>query len=134
MYTDHRAFRWLLNLQDRSSRLTRWAVKLSEYDYKVGHQLGTRMQHADALSRNVSRIEKDLNVSRLVICEQQVKDDVCVCCDVIIGLRLPSSYGQLAQGPQWSKHLEIPFDLCFKILSCLPAAASEGFLVSRRTA
>ena len=78
VYTDHRALRWLLNLQDPSSRLMRWAVKLSEYDYKVEHRPGTRMQHADALSRNVNRIEKDLKLSREVIREEQVKDDACI--------------------------------------------------------
>jgi hypothetical protein len=42
VYTDHRALKWLLNLQDPSSRHTRWAVKLSEYDYTVEHRPGTR--------------------------------------------------------------------------------------------
>jgi len=36
------------------------------------------MQHADALSRSVNRIEEELNLSREVICEEQVKDDVCM--------------------------------------------------------
>jgi hypothetical protein len=58
VYTDHRALRWLLNLQDPSSRLTRWAMKLSEYDYVVEHRPGTKMRHADALSRSINKIEQ----------------------------------------------------------------------------
>ena len=50
VYTDHRGLKWLLNLQDPSSRLTRWTVKWSEYDYIVDHRPGTKMQHAVALS------------------------------------------------------------------------------------
>jgi len=62
VYTDHRALKWLLNLQDPSSRLTRWAVKLSEYDYIVEHRPGTKMQHDDVLWRCVHLVEKDINL------------------------------------------------------------------------
>jgi hypothetical protein len=77
LYTDHRALKWLLNLQDPSSRLTRWAMKLSEYDFVVEHRPGTRMQHADALSRNLDMIGKDLVLSREVIREEQQGDNLC---------------------------------------------------------
>jgi hypothetical protein len=53
VYTDHRALKWLLNLQDPSSRLTRWAVKLVEYDFIVEFRPNSRMRHADALSRGI---------------------------------------------------------------------------------
>jgi hypothetical protein len=51
VYTDHRALKWLLNLQGPSSRQTRWAIKLSEYDFTVEHRPHSKMRHADALSR-----------------------------------------------------------------------------------
>ena len=78
VYTDHRALKWLLNLQDPSSRLTRWAVKLSEYDYTVEHRPGTQMLHADALSRSVNAVEKDLVLSREVIRDEQERDELCL--------------------------------------------------------
>jgi hypothetical protein len=58
VYTDHRALKWLLNLKDPSSKLTRWALKLSEYDFVVEHRPNHKMRHADALSRCVNSIEK----------------------------------------------------------------------------
>ena len=42
-------------------------MKLSEYDYVVEHRPGTKMRHADALSRNINTIEQDLDLSREVI-------------------------------------------------------------------
>ena len=78
VYTDHRALKWLLDLQDPSSRLTRWAVKLSEYDYTVQHRPGTQMRHADALSRGINAVEKDLVFSREVIKDEQEKDELCL--------------------------------------------------------
>ena len=58
MYTDRRALKWLLYLQVSSSRLTRSAVNLSEYDYVEEHRSGSKMRYADALSRSVSIVEK----------------------------------------------------------------------------
>jgi hypothetical protein len=77
VYIDHRALKWLLNLQDPSSRLTRWAMKLSEYVYVVKHRPGTKMRHADAFSRSINRIEQDLELSREVIIEKQRADELC---------------------------------------------------------
>jgi len=74
--TDHRALKWLLNLQDPSSRLTRWAIKLSEYDFVVEHRPGTQMRHAVALSRNVNVIE-ELVLSKENIRDKQEADELC---------------------------------------------------------
>lgn len=49
--TDHRPLRWLMSLKDPGSRLTRWTIKLSEYDFEVLHRPGTSNSNADALSR-----------------------------------------------------------------------------------
>jgi hypothetical protein len=78
VYTEHRALKWLLNLQDSISRLNRWAVKLSEYDYVVENRPGTRMRHADDLSRNINWRGKDINLSRDVLKEEQEKDNQCL--------------------------------------------------------
>lgn len=77
VHTDHRALKWLMNLQDPSSRLTRWALKLSEYDFNVEHHPNTKMRHADALSRCVNVIDKELVLTKEVIREEQIKDTVC---------------------------------------------------------
>jgi hypothetical protein len=74
VHTDHSALKWLLNLQDPSSRLTRWAIELPEYDFTVEHRPGTRMRHADALSRNVNVIMEGLVLSKDVIRDEQERD------------------------------------------------------------
>jgi hypothetical protein len=77
VYTDHRALRWLLNLQDPSSRLTRWAVKLSEYGFIVEHRSNPKMRHADALSRCVQLVLGDYSLTKEDIKEAQEKDSLC---------------------------------------------------------
>lgn len=49
--TDHRALTWLFNLKDPGSRLTRWRLKLEEYQYTILYKPGTANTNADALSR-----------------------------------------------------------------------------------
>lgn len=49
--TDCSALTMTLQKKDLPPRVTRWALLLEEYDYKIEHRPGTRMKHADALSR-----------------------------------------------------------------------------------
>ncbi|KAJ8886404.1 hypothetical protein PR048_012615 [Dryococelus australis] len=43
--------RWSLSLKEPSSRLARWALLLSEYDFKVQHKAGKNNVNMDAMSR-----------------------------------------------------------------------------------
>nr|XP_049693297.1 uncharacterized protein LOC126053899 [Helicoverpa armigera]XP_049695188.1 uncharacterized protein LOC126054290 [Helicoverpa armigera]XP_049704767.1 uncharacterized protein LOC126056282 [Helicoverpa armigera] len=49
--TDCKAFELTLKKKDLSAKVARWVLMLSEYDFEVEHRAGSRMQHADALSR-----------------------------------------------------------------------------------
>lgn len=49
--TDHRALTWLFNINDPGSRLTRWRLKLYEYEYDIYYKPGINNTNADALSR-----------------------------------------------------------------------------------
>jgi len=49
--TDHRALIWLFNLENPGSRLTRWRLKLEEYQYIIQYKPGSSNTNADALSR-----------------------------------------------------------------------------------
>jgi hypothetical protein len=58
---DHAALRWLHTMKDQvsggpASRLTRWALKLSEYNFEVEHKPGANHCDADAISRLVAAI------------------------------------------------------------------------------
>lgn len=49
--TDHRPLQWIMNIKEPNSRLTRWRLKLSEYDFSVIYKQGKYNCNADALSR-----------------------------------------------------------------------------------
>lgn len=49
--TDHKPLQWLMSLKEPSSRLTRWKLKLSEYNFTVIYKKGKNNTNADALSR-----------------------------------------------------------------------------------
>lgn len=49
--TDHKPLQWMMNLKEPNSRLTRWRLKLSEYNFSVVYKKGKTNSNADALSR-----------------------------------------------------------------------------------
>lgn len=51
VYTDCRATNWLKNFKDTKTRLYRWSLTLSTYDYETHYRPGITNQAADALSR-----------------------------------------------------------------------------------
>lgn len=77
LVTDHSALRWLLSLRDPSSKLTRWALRLEEFDYEVEHKPGAKHKNADALSRAVAGISSSYPLTRQDIRGAQLKDPWC---------------------------------------------------------
>lgn len=51
LYTDHLPLIWLHSLKDPSSKLTRWRLKLQDFDFDIKHKPGKSNTNADALSR-----------------------------------------------------------------------------------
>lgn len=49
--SDHQPLSWLYRMKDPNSKLTRWRVKLSEYDFDIKYIKGRENHVADALSR-----------------------------------------------------------------------------------
>lgn len=51
IYTDHRPLAWLYSLNEPNSKLTRWRLRLEEYDFEIYYKKGAQNTNADALSR-----------------------------------------------------------------------------------
>lgn len=60
IYTDHRPLSWLHSFEEPNSKITRWRLRLAEYDYEVIYKNGRQNTNADALSRvKINVIGKD---------------------------------------------------------------------------
>jgi hypothetical protein len=64
LVTDHRALCWMLKLKDPSAKFTRWALRLTEFDYTVEHRPGKQQVVPDALSRHIATIALEEHISR----------------------------------------------------------------------
>ncbi|KAL0860680.1 hypothetical protein ABMA27_010024 [Loxostege sticticalis] len=61
IYTDHRPLAWLYSLKEPNSKLTRWRLRLEEYDFEIRYKKGPQNTNADALSRiRVNAIDDDI--------------------------------------------------------------------------
>lgn len=49
--TDHKPLQWVMSLKEPNARLTRWRLKLSDYNFSVVYKQGKYNTNADALSR-----------------------------------------------------------------------------------
>ena len=75
VHTDHRALHWLMNISEPSGRLTRWRLRLSEFDITIQYRKGKDNQQADALSRLLTGSptnETDDDDIPAFICEEEV--------------------------------------------------------------
>ena len=65
------------NFAGNNSRLLRWSLGLSEFDFVVEYRPGTQIRHADALSRAVQAVTQDLEIYRDEVKEAQAEDKFC---------------------------------------------------------
>ena len=49
--TDHSSLQWLIKMKDPEKKLSRWAVKLQNYDFEVIYQPGLTHLNVDGLNR-----------------------------------------------------------------------------------
>jgi hypothetical protein len=75
--TDHATLSYLRTFADDNSRLMRWSLGLSEFDFIVEHRPGVKFKHVDALSRHVATIMQDGLPSKEEILAEQRKDPFC---------------------------------------------------------
>ena len=80
--TDHRNLQFVVNIKHSSGQLARWAMRLSEFNYKLAYRPGNQMPVADCLSRNprdVTLTEEEAMCLALQMCESQDFDDDPAC-------------------------------------------------------
>jgi hypothetical protein len=61
---DHQPLKWLMESDKLIEKLARWALMLTEYDFKVVHRVGLVNMDADGLSRNPVPSQADATGAR----------------------------------------------------------------------
>jgi len=107
--TDHAALKWLITVKNHQcARLTRWVLKLTEYDFEILHRPGKKHVNADVLSRYVAAAVrkfpetlsdreadmkplKEVSLTKEAIMQAQAEDRFCqqICQALIEGDTLP---------------------------------------------
>jgi hypothetical protein len=88
--TDHAALKRLITVKNHQcARLTRWVLKLAEYEFEIEHKAGRKHVNADCLSRHVAtlrpepetqskpRDDTEVELTREVVLSEQQKDSYC---------------------------------------------------------
>jgi hypothetical protein len=75
--TDHSALVYMHKFADNNSRLLKWSLKLSEYDFEVQHKPAAQIRHVDSLSRAVQTVSSQQALSREEVKVEQSKDKFC---------------------------------------------------------
>lgn len=71
--TDHQALKWLSRIKKPNSRLFIWALKLSQYDFKIEYTKGSENLEADCLSRNPFEQQPEFNLLHLTEIQEESK-------------------------------------------------------------
>lgn len=74
--TDCKAFELTMEKKDICTRIARWAIMLSEFDYEIEHRKGSRMKHVDALSRNAIVMITQDSLTHKIIQAQETDEHV----------------------------------------------------------
>jgi len=75
--TEHAALKFLRNFFENNSRLMRWNLRLSEFDFEIEHVPGSKIKHVDALSKHVGLVEETHLMSKEIMMKEQKKDLFC---------------------------------------------------------
>jgi len=88
--TDHAALKWLITVKNHQcARLTRWVLKLGEYEFEIEHKPGKKHVNADSLSRHIASVKPEgatlkeiselteVGLTREVVLKKQREDAYC---------------------------------------------------------
>ena len=75
--TDHSALKYLHAFADNNSRLLRWSLRLTEFDFTVEHRPGTQIRHVESLSRVIQSVTSGQDLTRDEVKRAQECDKFC---------------------------------------------------------